>query len=216
MGRYAVQGARFDGATGLSTAAGRRLRPGSAVAVGLVGLAAGLALLVPAVLADPRPWPVIGSVLFGLVLLWLFVVRPSAVIAEEGVRFVNPLRTVDITWSAVTEVRSRWTLQIATAEGRYTAWGIPADPKRPRHGHRLLTLGADRVLATSRAPQEPARRPKVEAQTVAVEIEARVAAERQRSGDRGPIVVRQAWDRAAVALLVAGAGSFVVTVFFVR
>ncbi|HET7399761.1 MAG TPA: PH domain-containing protein, partial [Intrasporangium sp.] len=190
----------------------RTLRPGSSVAVGAAGLAAALALLVPAALADPRPWSLIGSVVFGLVLLWLLVVRPSAVIADEGIRLVNPLRIVDISWPAVSEVRSRWVLEVVADGRRYAAWGVPAEPKRPRHGRGRPTLGAHRVPASSPAPRVLGARLPVGAQAVAAEIEARVAADRRRPDGGSLRVVSQAWDPVAVGLLLAGAACFVVTV----
>ena len=95
----------------------RTLRPGSSVVVGVLGGLAGLALLVPALLTEPRSWTLISTVVLALVLLWLFVVRPCAVIHAEGIRLVNPLRVVDVTWPAITEVRSRWALELVARAG---------------------------------------------------------------------------------------------------
>ena len=66
--------------------------------------------------------------MLALVLVWLFVVRPCAVIHAEGIRLVNPLRVVDVTWPAITEVRSRWALELVVEGRRYTAWGFPPIP----------------------------------------------------------------------------------------
>lgn len=190
----------------------RTLRPGSSVAVGAVGGAAGLALIVPALLSSGRDWVLISSVLLALVLLWLFVVRPCAVIHAEGLRIVNPVRVVDLTWPAIDEVRSRWALEILSGSRRYTAWGIPADPARPRYGREILTLGANKVAA--RKVPEGEKRPKVEAQTVAAEIEARRAADRRRTDGKTPHIALQYWDPLSVGLLV-GSLAFSVIAFFV-
>ena len=107
---------------------GRILRPGSSITVGVIGLIAGAALIVPALLTSPRSWTLISAVTLALVLLWLFVVRPCAVIYDDGIRLVNPLRNVEITWPTITEVRSRWALELVAGGKKYTAWGSPPTP----------------------------------------------------------------------------------------
>lgn len=196
---------------------GRTLRPGSSIAVGVVGALCGLALLVPALLTSPRNLVLIASVVLAMVLLWLFVVRPSAVIHREGIRLVNPLRVVDVTWPAITEVRSKWALEVFAGGTRYTAWGIPADPKRPRYGRNLLTLGVGRAAKRSDPPAtdptaDPTAKVKVEAQTVAAEVEALVAADRRRRDGPTPRIAHQSWDPVPVGLLVAALAFLAVAV----
>lgn len=170
-----------------------------------------LALLVPALVSPPRDWSVIASLVLGIVLLWLFVVRPCVKIHDEGILLVNPLRVVDLTWPAIQEVRSRWALELVAMGRRYTAWGVPADPGRPRHGRAVLTLGANKVAAGA----EPAvpKRPKVEAQTVAAEVEARMAADRRRAHATTPKVAEQSWHLLSLGLLVSAIAFFVIAVF---
>lgn len=190
---------------------GRTLRPGSSVVVGVVGAVAGLGLLVPALLTSPRSWALISSLVLALVLLWLFVVRPCVVIHAEGIRLVNPMRVVELTWPVITDVRSRWALEL-TAEGRrYTAWGVPADPGRPRYGRGMLTVGANKVRG--RGTTEVPTRSKVEAQAVAAEVEERVAADRRRKDGRTPRIATQVWDPVSVGLLLAAAAFVVIAVF---
>ena len=208
-GTEPVEPATADG--GLRDA--RTLRPGSSVAVGVIGGLAGLALLVPGLLTQPRSWTLISSVVLALVLLWLFVVRPSVVLHAEGVRIVNPLRVVDVTWPAITEVRSRWALEVVASGRRYTAWGVPADPGRPRHGRGLLTVGANKVRGKGTV-EEPARS-KVEAQVVATEVEERIRADRKRKDGRTPRIAHQTWDPVSVGLLLAAAAFFVLGTFVV-
>ncbi|MEO6999535.1 MAG: PH domain-containing protein [Terracoccus sp.] len=187
----------------------------------MAGAIAGLSLLVPAVLSSERSLPLIASVVLALVLLWLFVARPRAVIHVEGIRLVNPLRVVDITWPAITEVRSKWALELFAGETRYTAWGIPADPKRPRHGRGLLTLGANKVVSGSGGrggrgsvlpPAEP--KVKVEAQTVAAEVEERIAADRRRKDGHTPRIAHQSWDPVSIGMLLAAVAFFALALLF--
>ncbi len=192
--------------------------------VGVAGALAGLSLLVPSLLSNDRSLTLIASVVLALVLLWLFVARPRAVIHAEGIRLVNPLRVVDLTWPAITEVRSKWALELFVGTTRYTAWGIPADPKRPRHGRGLLTLGANKVASAqggrgsrgaraSEVPQ-PELKAKVEAQTVAAEVEQRIAADRRRKDGRTPRIASQSWDPAAVGMLLAALALFALALLF--
>jgi hypothetical protein len=181
------------------------LRPGSAIAAGVLGLLSGLALAVPSLLSGDPAWVLIAIVVLGLVLLWLYVVRPSVKLHDEGVRIVNPLRTIDVTWPMITDVRSRWTLELFVGDEKYPAWGAPADPKRPRYGRGIFSLGAGKMLA-SQAAQEAPKRAKVEAQTVAAEIEARIEADRRRKDGKTPRIAQQVWDPVPVGLLLASLG----------
>ena len=191
----------------------RTLRPGSSVVVGVIAAVAALGLLVPGLLTSPRSWTLISTIVLALVLLWLFVVRPSVVIHAEGIRLVNPMRVVELTWPAITEVRSRWALELVAEGKRYTAWGVPADPGRPRHGRGMLTIGANKVRGkgTSEAPATS----KVEAQRVAAEVEQRIAADRRRKDGRTPTIATQAWDPVSVGLLLGALAFFVLGTFVV-
>ena len=190
---------------------GRMLRPGSSVVVGVVGAVAGLGLLVPALLTSPRSWALISGLVLALVLLWLFVVRPCVVIHAEGIRLVNPMRVVELTWPVITDVRSRWALEL-TAEGRrYTAWGVPADPGRPRYGRGMLTVGANKVRG--KGTTELPTTSKVEAQAVAAEVEERMVADRRRKDGRTPRVATQVWDPVSVGLLLSAVAFVVIAVF---
>lgn len=199
-----------SGSAGLVDA--HTFRPGSSVAVGVVGLAAGALLVGPALVSAPRNWALISSVTLAMVLTWLFVLRPSATLHSEGVRIVNPMRTTDITWPMIEKIRSRWVLELFCQGRRYTAWGIPADPSRPRYGRDVFLLGANKVGAGRSVPAA-GHRPKVEAQTVAAEIEARVAADRRRRDGATPRILSRSWDPTSVGLLLAGLAFFVIGVF---
>ncbi|MEW1955005.1 PH domain-containing protein [Terrabacter sp. NPDC080008] len=189
----------------------RTLRPGSSVAIGVIAGLAALGLLASALLSDPRSWTLASTVVLALVLLWLFVVRPCVVIHTEGIRLVNPMRVVELTWPVITEVRSRWALELVAEGRRYTAWGVPADPGRPRYGRSLLTVGSNKVRGkgTSELPSKS----KVEAQVVAAEVEERIAADRRRKDGRTPRIATQAWDPVSVGLLLGALAVFVLGTF---
>lgn len=189
----------------------RTLRPGSSVAVGVVAALAGLVLLVPALLTPPRSWSLISAIVLVLVLVWLFVVRPCVVIHAEGVRIVNPMRTAELTWPVITEVRSRWALELVAGGTRYTAWGVPADPGRPRYGRGMLTLGANQVRG--RGTTELPTKSKVQAQIVAAEVEERIATDRRRKDGRTPRIETRVWDPVSVGLLLAALAFFVIATF---
>lgn len=201
---YAAQDgdASTPGPEGVALTDLHTLRPGSAIGVGVVGLVAGLLLLVPALIGPERPWKLISIVVLGLVLLWLLVVRPCVQLHDDGVRIINPMRTIDVTWPMITDVRSRWVLELFAGKRKLTAWGVPADPQRPRYGRGLFSMGASKMLAGDKHPPEPPR-PKIVAQTVAQEIETRIAADKQRKDGRTPRILGHAWDPAPAALLLS-------------
>jgi hypothetical protein len=185
------------------------LRPGSAVAIGVASGVAGAALLVPAVASEQRSWPLVSGVVFILVLVWLFIVHPAAIVHAQGVRLVNPVRVVDLTWPAIEEIRSRWVLELLSDGRKYSAWGVPADPERPRYGRGVLSMGANRLLGRGEEHPLPPRT-RISAQAVAAELEARVAEDRRRGDSQTPRVVEQVWDRGSVALLLASAAFLVI------
>jgi hypothetical protein len=192
---------------------GKALRPGSATVVGVVCVVASLLLLVPALRRPGANLVLIASVVLALVLVWLFVVRPCARLGREGITLVNPLRTVELTWPVITEVRSKWALELVADGRRFTAWGVPADPKRPKYGRDLLLMGTNRVRGGTPAGQAAGAaspRRKVEAQTVAAEVEARMAADRRRKDGRTARIAEQSWDPVAVGVLAAAVAFLVV------
>jgi hypothetical protein len=56
---------------------------------------------------------------------WALFWRPAVGITPVEVELVNILRTVSVTWPAITDVETRWALTLVTADGRYTAWAAP-------------------------------------------------------------------------------------------
>ncbi len=175
------------------------------MAVGVVGALAGFALLIAVLLSSRRDWTVISSIVLALVLLWLYVVRPSAQVSDRGIRLVNPLHVVELSWPAIGEVRSKWALELVAAGQSYIAWGVPAETGRPRRSG-----GAVRRTGTL-APR--GRQGRVEARAVAAEIKALIEADRRRRDGATPKVARRWWDPLSVALLVVGFAGFVGSIF---
>lgn len=56
------------------------------------------------------------------VLFWM----PRIELSPAELRIVNPLRTQRITWPAIRDIETRWSLTIDTVHGRVTAWAAPA------------------------------------------------------------------------------------------
>jgi hypothetical protein len=122
------------------------------------------------------------------------------------------LRTIDITWPMIDEVRSKWALELFSQGTKYTAWGIPADPGRPRYGRGVFLVGANRVGLGKQVPTKE-RRAKVEAQTVAAEVEARIAADKRRKDGRAPRIASRTWEPVPVGMLLAALAFWVLGTF---
>lgn len=203
---------RADVASSVELREARTLRPGSSVAVGIAAVAIGLVFIVSALLGAERNWALVGTTTLGVVLLWLFIVRPCVVIHAEGVRIVNPLRTLDITWPMIDEVRSRWALEVVVQGRRCTAWGVPAETARPR-GRELLRRTTGQRRPDEATAADYGRRPKVVARVVAAEIEERVAADRQRAEGTTPRIAASTWEPVPLALLGAAIAFWAVCMF---
>lgn len=182
------------------------------MAVGVIGGLAGMGLLVAVLLTSTRDWTVIASIILALVLLWLYVVRPCAQVSDRGIRLVNPLQVIELSWPAIGEVRSKWALELVAHGRSYTAWGVPADTGRPRHSRGAVSSDSKRGAGVASAVQT--RRHRVEARAVATEIRSLIDADRHRTDGATPRVARRWWDPLSVCLLAAGvvgfAGSFFV------
>jgi hypothetical protein len=62
---------------------------------------------------------------FGAVAAWVLFWIPEVRVDPAEVVLVNPLRTVTVRWPAITDVRTRWGLELVTTRGRYSAWAAP-------------------------------------------------------------------------------------------
>jgi hypothetical protein len=57
-----------------------------------------------------------------IVLFWV----PRVELSPSELRVVNPLRTHHVTWPAIRDIETRWSLTIDTVRGRLTAWAAPS------------------------------------------------------------------------------------------
>lgn len=93
---------------------------GSLVALGAViavlGLGGGAASAAGAVLAGTA------VAYLGWYLYW----RPHVRVEPEGVRIVNPLRTVVVPWAALVDVHTRFALTLVTPERSVTCFALPS------------------------------------------------------------------------------------------
>ncbi|RKQ36793.1 PH domain-containing protein [Kocuria tytonis] len=72
----------------------------------------------------------------GYALYW----RPRLEVRTEGVRLVNPARTVSIPWGRIVDVRTRFAVTIATEEHAHSSFALPASG-----AGSALRAGADAV-----------------------------------------------------------------------
>lgn len=61
---------------------------------------------------------------------WLAWVRPKLELSDEGVRIVNPLRTITIGWHEVQDISTRFSLRFTHVNGRVGVWVAPANGRR--------------------------------------------------------------------------------------
>jgi hypothetical protein len=66
--------------------------------------------------------PLVGVAYLGWWLFWY----PAVVLAEDTVTLRNPLATVQVPWTALIDVDTKYALKLLTPSGAYTAWAAPA------------------------------------------------------------------------------------------
>ncbi len=88
-----------------------------------------------------------GAALAGLgyALYW----RPRMEIHGFGVRIINPLRTVDIPWAQIIDVRTRFTVTVVTETGSHSCFALPA--AGPGSALRSGTQGVTQAHPLARA-----------------------------------------------------------------
>lgn len=70
-----------------------------------------------------------GAVCGGLALVALAYTlywRPRLEVLENGVRLVNPVRTVSIPWARIVDVRTRFAVTVVTDQGPYSSFALPS------------------------------------------------------------------------------------------
>ncbi len=89
------------------------------------------------------------AVLLAAVLVFALFWMPRVELDPGELRVVNPFRSYWISWPAIREIDSRWSLTLDTVRGRVTAWAAPSPGLfsqigRMRRGAFRVTLSADR------------------------------------------------------------------------
>lgn len=78
------------------------------------------------VIRQPSIWyqPVCLCGAIGLIV-WVVLVRPSVVVAKEGVEIHNLVRDIDLPWEDIDLATRRWNLKVYTPDGRkFGSWAI--------------------------------------------------------------------------------------------
>ena len=144
-------------------------------------------------------------------LCWLLFWQPSVRIRDQGVRLENVTRTIDIPWSAIQRIDTRWALELTTERGAYSAWAAPAPGRSTAarvHASDVRNLPESTYVARTVRPGDVPRTPSGDAAAI---IRMRGEAQRDSGGPAGTAgprespVVRVHFVRLAVlAALVVG------------
>lgn len=73
-------------------------------------------------------------------LIWELLWRPHVIVDDESVAFVNIFRTIEIPWTAVIDIDTKWALTVVTPHGRYRAATAPAPGALSRARYRSEAL----------------------------------------------------------------------------
>lgn len=57
---------------------------------------------------------------------WVVFWLPRVEVDDAGVTLVNPLQTLEVPWSTIILVDTKYALALVTPKGRFTAWAAPA------------------------------------------------------------------------------------------
>jgi len=97
-------------------------------------------------LLDQAPW-----LLLAAAATWAVLVRPSVGVDDDGVHLRNVVRDVDVPWSQLSAVDTRFALTLLTGDGgRYVAWAAPASGRYAdvrMTAREARTLGLDEGAA---------------------------------------------------------------------
>jgi hypothetical protein len=114
------------------------------VGAGIYVLFAGWWLAVQVTGPDPAHALVVGAwLLAGGVVVHALFWRPAVVVDDDGVVLRNVLRDVQVPWSLLEGIDTRFTLTLLTPDGRHQSWAASA-PGRPSTVHELRQGAAAR------------------------------------------------------------------------
>lgn len=75
---------------------------------------------------------------------WAAYARPAVIVHEHGITVVGVVATVDVPWSSIRMIDTRWALTLRTDSGDVTAWAAPAPG---RHSLYRVTRAENQHLA---------------------------------------------------------------------
>jgi hypothetical protein len=75
----------------------------------------------------------LGIALAIIAVTYAIFIRPKLELSTDGIRIVNPLRTMDLNWNEIVEIEARYTLRFITAAGKFSVWAAPVGGA-PRFG----------------------------------------------------------------------------------
>lgn len=93
--------------------------------------------------------PAIGAIAW---VVWVLFWWPCVRLAGEGVEVRNPLRTVRIPWTDITDLDGRGTLVITTPSLKVKAWAAPP-PVSSQHRRMGMFAAARARITSSNAPK---------------------------------------------------------------
>lgn len=141
-------------------------------ATALVSLAAGGVLLL-------ARW---GGLAVALVVwAWAAYWQPAVVLDDDAVTLGNVFRTVRIPWGAIRRVEASWQLTVSTDRATWSAWAAPRSSGLSRRAGSARARWPRRDVdppAASRESADPALRPSATAESLTVEIGARLKGRR--------------------------------------
>jgi hypothetical protein len=157
------------------------------------------------------PWIALAALLCGAPLVAAFTVRPAVWANADRLRIRNPFRTIVLPWSAVSEIRARYSTECFTHEhGKFQLWAVPVSLRQRKRADRRQSRADRGVLSSAglslRAAEAPAREHESRlAQADQAVREMRELAERAegRPTAQGAPVVRWAYE--VIGPAVAGA-----------
>ncbi|KWX03577.1 hypothetical protein TH66_12040 [Carbonactinospora thermoautotrophica] len=108
---------------------------------GVIVLVVGAFFAVDTVLrgSGPTLWIPLAVIVLVCALAVTLWIRPALAVDPQRILIRNPFRTIEIPWSRVRDITSRYSLEVAADNGRrYSVWAIPmslrARRKRLHHG----------------------------------------------------------------------------------
>lgn len=187
----------------------RVFRPGAGRWFGYAWLVfAGLNLADLAWRGSSRTAWVIGAVLLlATAVVCATALRPRIVADEDGLRIVNPLRTVVVPWGAVVDVDAKDTVRVhAAAERPYRCWAVQVSNRqrrRARPGRRPAGTSTGAAGRRSSGVSPEIAEERTHAEYVAAELSDMARRARRDTTSGGTEVVT--WSRWSLAALGAGA-----------